>query len=414
MERTFIILGGAGDLARRLLLPGIAHYCALTGTDITVVGAGHSSVDDYAGLVRDATEHVDARVAERLADRATYSVTDATDSRDLSALLEGRENAILYFALSPTVTAEAVSALPALPPGITLAVEKPFGTDRESARQLNARLAGLVDEPRIVRVDHFVEMAGVRNLRALRSANRLITSSWTPADIAAIDLAWNETIGLEGRADFYDATGAAEDMLQSHLLQTVAHVLADGDLAPEDILRGIRVQGEVRKGRYSAGEVNGKSVPAYVDEDGVDPDRGTETWFRVTVEVDVDRWRGIPIRLESGKAFGLDRGNIVVTFRPNGPHPANTLSLDLLDHSMAISLAGADLRGGGSANLTLHSALAPAPLSAYGRVVERLIDGDGGLSADAAVAGWEAMSHIREQLNRAPLEEYPAGTMTIP
>lgn len=416
-EKTFIILGGAGDLAERLLIPGIAEYVALNDIDMTIVGAGRSDHEDYAGFVRDAASSVDEKVAEDLASRAEFVAADATDPEDLRRLIEGRENPILYFALSPSIAVDAVEALKGidLPKDMTFAMEKPFGENSDDARELNKRLLELVDEEQIFRVDHFLASSGTLNFKALRSSNRLIASSWSNEDVQSIRLVYNESIALEGRAEFYESTGAAEDMLQSHLLQTLARILSDEETTPEEILQAVGVAGEARRGRYTAGEVNGENVPSYVDEEGVDPEKGTETWFRVVVGVDTPRWSGVPITLESGKAFGRDRDEITVIFRQNGDYPANRLTLGFEHDYVEIALNAADPARDRSTQITLRSGLAPVAMSAYGRVVKGIIEGIDYLAipAEAAVLGWDAMERIAEKLNAAELEEYPAGTIEI-
>ena len=417
MTTTFIILGGAGDLAQRLLIPGIAEYVSTHGADITIVGAGRHEHDDYRTFVREAAAAVDDEVAERLAASAEFVVADATDREDLRNLLEGRSNVVLYFALSPAIAVDSIRALKdaELAEDITLAMEKPFGADADDARELNQQLLDLVDEEQIFRVDHFLATSGTLNFKVLRSTNRLIASSWSNEDVESIRLVYNETVALEGRAEFYESTGAAEDMLQSHLLQTLARILADEGTSPEEILRAIRPTDEVRRGRYTEGEVDGERVPSYVDEDGVDPDNGTETWFRVVVDVDTEKWRGVPITLESGKAFGEDVKQIEVTFKRSRDNPNNTLTLAFDTEDVEITLNAADPASEDCAQITLHTDLAPVRMSAYGRVVKGILERIDHLAipADAAELGWDVMEAIAQKLHRARMEEYPAGTVAI-
>lgn len=415
--KNFVILGGAGDLAERLLVPGIAQYASLNDLDITIVGAGHNDHDDYASFIRNAASGADAAVADRLAANTEFVVTDATKTADLQALLDGWQSPILYFALSPSTTRRAIAALKDvnLADGIVFAMEKPFGTGCADARELNRQLLDLTDESHIVRVDHFLALSGTLNFQVIRSTNRLITSSWSNEDVEAIHIVFNESIALEGRAEFYESTGAANDMLQSHLLQTLARILSDEDSSPENILRAIAPTDKVRRGRYTEGEVKGQRVPAYVDEVGVDPSRNTETWFRVVVDVQTPRWQGVPITLESGKAFGKDQCEIIVTFKRNGTAPANNLTLGFENGGIEITLNSANLTSSGGAELTLHSNMAPVKMSAYGRVVKGIIDGVDHLKipAEAAELGWDVMEKINDRLDQATLEEYAAGTVSI-
>lgn len=413
----FIILGGAGDLAQRLLIPGIAEYVSTHGADMTIVGAGRREREDYPALVRDAARTVGDEVAEKLAETAEFVVADATKGEDLAKLLEGRTDAVLYFALSPSVVVESIKALRdvKLSGSLTLAMEKPFGADADSARELNRLLLELVSEEQIFRVDHFLATSGTLNFKVLRSANRLITSSWSNDDVESIRLIYNETVALEGRAEFYESTGAAEDMLQSHLLQTLARILAVDETTPEDILRAIHPKDGVRKGRYTEGEVDGERVPSYVDEKGVDPHNGTETWFRVVVDVETDRWRGVPITLESGKAFGEDVKHIEVTFKKNEDYPSNTLTLGFDTEDVEITLNAADPASEGCTQISLHTDLSQARMSAYGRVVKGIVEHIDYLAipAHAAELGWDVMERVNAELESAAMETYPAGTRSI-
>ena len=191
----------------------------------------------------------------------------------------------LYFALPPSVTVQSCQALRGLhqqgrlPQDTVLALEKPFGTDLASARELNALLAGFVPEEHLFRVDHFLGMPGVLSFMGLRFANRVLEPLWSREHVESVKIVFDETLGLEGRADFYESTGAARDMIQSHLLQVMALVMMDppsrfdGVEIPANtahVLRAARLwdaeqprlddrrpspHPAVVRGRYTAGEV---------------------------------------------------------------------------------------------------------------------------------------------------------------
>ena len=347
--QTFVILGANGDLTERLLLPGIASYLATGAVDqpLKIIGSGRHANDEFPQTVREVfaqtlgADPLPGPVVEGTAQQAEFRVSDATDAEDLAGLLEHEAGpVVLYFALAPAVAVDTVDALARLkeqgrlPRRLILAMEKPLGTGEDSARELDAKLADLVPEEDVYRVDHFLGMPGLLSLLGLRFGNRLFESAWSREGIESIDILFEETLGLEGRADFYDGTGAAEDMLQSHLLQVMGLTLMDpqGDIdgaaiqeASAEIICSARVaesaaDGEgpaVVRGRYTAGEAGGKSLPSYVDEDGVDPSRQTETYARATLAVDAERWRGVPVTIASGKAVGEPRQEIRIRFRPS-------------------------------------------------------------------------------------------------
>src|SRR5699024_3159539 len=154
-----------------------------------------------------------------LASSASYLVTDATDSADLQQLLDSAEpgeRSVLYFALSPAITTDAVEGLDKveLPDDIILAMEKPFGEDAAGARELNEKLLQITDEEHIFRIDHFNYESAVSNLTGLVGANALFSAGWHRGDIEAVEVIYDESLALEGRAEFYDNNGAVRDMLQ--------------------------------------------------------------------------------------------------------------------------------------------------------------------------------------------------------
>src|SRR5690606_17949358 len=237
----------------------------------------------------------------------------------------------LYFAVPPAVAAAACEAMTPemLPDGVMLALEKPFGTDEESAAALNRRLTALVDEKQVFRVDHFLGKSTTLNLLGARFANRLLEPLWSAESIESVAIIYNEKLGLEGRAGYYDGAGAFVDMIQSHLLQVLA-VLAmeqpttldeiDFRAATSAVLRATAVWDDdpvasSRRARYTAGTVDGKEKPSYVDEPGVDAQRETETLAEATFEVRNARWAGVPFTLRSGKSLGAPAREVVVKFK---------------------------------------------------------------------------------------------------
>ncbi|NMB23721.1 MAG: glucose-6-phosphate dehydrogenase, partial [Corynebacterium sp.] len=358
---------------------------------------------------------------------ASYLVADATDPAELQKLLDSQEagdRSVLYFALSPAVVAEAVDALAGvtLPEGIVLAMEKPFGEDADTARELNEKLWKITDEEHIFRVDHFNCETALSNLVGLMGANAIFSAGWNSKAVESIEIVYDESLGLEGRAEFYDNNGAVRDMLQSHLLQVMAHALAaDTDNTVTDILAATNIDPDsLRRARYTAGEADGERLPDYAQEEGVDPERGTETLFQLTAHVDTDRWRGVPVTLRSGKALGNPRREIAISYRREG-YPEETelqpgsrlifpftdevvLEANVSDHGYSHNLQRA----------TLRTELVPSKLTAYGRVVRAILDlGETAeVPADAPARAWEIVEPVLTAFanDEVPLEEYPAGS----
>lgn len=385
--RTFIILGGAGDLARRLLLPGIAEFSELYGEQVRVIGVGREEVDYPAEFI----------------------VGDATQAADLRRVLaEAGEDAVLYFALPPAVSAQAIEALADvdLPADLTFAMEKPYGESAAEADDLDARLLSITNEDKIFRVDHFLCEAAVSTLTGLVQGNVPLGSTWSAADIEAIDIVFDETLALEGRAEFYDATGALRDMIQSHLLQVLAHILCvDGRARPAGVLDATTVvEGSARRARYEG----------YAEEEGVDPQRGTETLAQLDLEVDLPRWRGTRMRLRSGKALGDPEQAITVHYRAaEGLSPAR-LVLPFADE-MALEFNVPDPGDRDeTGRITLHSGTVPSRLTPYGRVVRALLHDDHSVEVPAGTPqrAWEILRPVLDafEAGEIPLEEYPRGS----
>ncbi|MDR6970125.1 glucose-6-phosphate dehydrogenase [Leifsonia shinshuensis] len=442
---TLVILGASGDLTSRLLLPAIGQLLTdQPDRAFALVGSSSADLDDDAWkkIVRTSFATVEAKgdAVERLLDGTRYVKADATSADDLKQLLGSADGVpALYFALPPAVTAKACQALGTfeLPKGLTLALEKPFGTDRESAIALNAQLAKLVPEDQIHRVDHFLGRSSVLNILGVRFANGILEPIWDGLHIERVDVIYDETLALEGRAGYYDGAGALIDMIQSHLLQVMAvlameppSTLGAPDLrdAKQLVLRATKVWGDdpvasSRRARYGAGEIEGRTLPAYADEKGVDPSRETETLAEVTLQIDTWRWKGVPFTLRSGKALGGRRREMVITFAPARQMPVGLkgtmepakLRLMFAPDSMELEL---NINGTDDPyeleRTTLTADFGPGALLAYGEVLEGILDGDPSLSvrADTAVECWRIVEPVLDawRQGRVPLEEYPAGS----
>ncbi len=443
--QTLIILGASGDLASRLLLPALGQLLSRDdGRRVTLIGAGSQewTPAHWHHVVRTSFRTVKAQgpAVEALLSSTRYFTADVTRRDELKRLLaEAEGTPALYFALPPAVTKEVCGALVGveLPAGTRLALEKPFGTDRRSAAALNRRLARLVPEDQVHRIDHFLGNSTVQNLFGLRFANRIFEPLWSGQHIARVDIVFDETLGLEGRARYYDHAGALVDMIQSHLLQVLAvtameppSTMSAADLrdAKGIVLRATRVWDDAaaansRRGRYTRGGLGGRVLPSYVDEEGVDPERNTETLAQVTFAIDTWRWAGVPFTLRSGKAIGAPRHEIVVTFRDAPRVPAGLrgaaeptrLRIRLGPDEMLLEL---NTNGPGDPRYLSRSVLAaefgPGSLLAYGEVLADLFDGDPSLSVrgDTAEECWRILAPVLTawRNEEVPLEDYPAGS----
>ncbi|GAB2590485.1 glucose-6-phosphate dehydrogenase [Microlunatus antarcticus] len=444
--KTLVLLGASGDLANRLLMPALGKLLDAEPQrrDIVLLGAGaedwdaptwHDHLKASLTAAEVSTETIDALLAT-----TSYQRADVTSADDLGRLIAAAAPApALYFALPPAVTARACDALQhvTLPEGTVLVLEKPFGTDVASAKALNARLSTLVPEERTFRVDHFLGRSTVLNLLGVRFANRIFEPVWNNQHVASVDIVFDEQLTLEGRAVYYDKAGALVDMIQSHLLQVMALVAMNpiGEVSAFDlreskaeVLRATRVWGgdaatASRRARYVAGDVDGRQVPDYVKEPGVDPARGTDTLAEVTLEIDSWRWAGVPFRLRSGKAVGVARKEVVVTFK-DVPHlPVGLTGAcepDQLRLVMGPDAIALDLNINGEDDpmsidrVSLDTTLSPGRLPAYGEVLAGVLDGDPLLAVrgDTAVECWRIVDSVLDawRSDRTPMQTYPAGS----
>jgi glucose-6-phosphate 1-dehydrogenase len=445
-ETTLLILGAGGDLTHRLLLPGLASLLTVEpGRQLRVVGADRVdlSAAQWRARVKDsfATVEAPAKVTSPITTHTAYVRTDLFDEGALRSLVEecGDGPLVIFFALPPQVTMKVCELLQhlELPDPTRLALEKPFGTDHASAVELNALLHRVVAEDRIFRIDHFLGVATVFNLVGLRFANRMLAPIWSADHIERVEIVYDEDLALEGRAGYYDGAGALKDMLQSHLLQMMS-LFAMESIATLDaeelrdqkvqVLRATRVWGgspkrSSRRARYTAGSIDGRTVPDYAEEDGVDPDRSTETLAQVTLEVRNNRWAGVPFVLRSGKALGAPRKQIVAHFRdvPHlptgfvGSSAGDRLVIDLKPGAVSLTLTmNAEGDPLDLEQKTLTAALAAPRMQAYGEVLAQILDGRQLLTVrgDAAEECWRVMAPVIKAWaeDRVPLESYAAGS----
>lgn len=446
---SLVIFGATGDLTGRYLLPALARLVAARSlpAELLVRGAGREELDTAryrehaARRLADHAADVSADDRGRVLDRLDYVTADVTDPAAVAAAIRDLPTPLaLYLALPPGLFAPTVTALAdaGLPPQSRIVLEKPFGSDQDSAGELNRLLAEVSDESGIFRVDHFLAKQTVQNVLGLRFANRIFEPLWNARHIRDVEIVWDETLTLEGRASYYDRAGALRDMLQNHLLQLLClvameppHTLGARDLRDRkvDVLRAVRaltpdeVARHTTRARYTAGRVGDREVPDYTAEPGVDPDRETETYAAMTCWIDNWRWAGVPFRLRSGKALAARRSHIAVRFR-DVPHlvfgqheePApNVLRLALDPDRIELSM---NLNGAGDPfdlePACLRTALAPQELPAYSRLLLDVFEGDATLSirGDEAEEAWRIMDPVLTAWadGAAPLREYPAGS----
>jgi glucose-6-phosphate 1-dehydrogenase len=444
-RQTLLILGASGDLTGRLLLPGVGGLLGCDrGKELLLLGAG---MDDWTQArwhkrVVDsfATQNAKGPLVTKALSDTSYARADVTDPDQLKMLLDKVIGPVsIFFALPPPVTELACKALLKvdLPPGTRLVMEKPFGTDAPSAARLNQVVLRLVPEENIFRIDHFLGKSTVLNLLGFRFANRLFEPVLNNLHVEKMEIVFDEDLGLEGRAGYYDGAGALVDMIQSHLLQimTLLTMEAPPTLSAEDlrdrkaeILRATHVWADdpvrySRRARYTAGKIGRRTLSAYSTSPGVVAARKTETLAEMTVEVNTWRWAGVPITLRSGKALGTRRKEAVVTFKPTPRLPEGFSGMPQPER-LHIGFGPDQLRlvfnvngPGDPMELEPHEMtvdFGPGELSPYGEVLAGVLDNDPQLAVrgDSAVDCWRVVAPVLRawKADRVPLDTYSAGS----
>jgi glucose-6-phosphate 1-dehydrogenase len=437
------ILGITGDLARRYLIPALASLeeAGRLPPDLEIVGVGRAEIDTdelRRGLEPWVGDGSGPRA--RVLDRIRYHRADVDDATALSEVVRADGPVLVYLALPPSLFESVIRAVHAARPteGSRILIEKPFGEDLASAKRLNGLLHENFAEEAVYRIDHFLHRQTFQNVLGLRFANRVFEPLWHRDHIERVEIRWDETVALEGRAGYYDQAGALLDMIQNHLLQLACLVGMEPptSMGADDLrngkaafLRAVRRMspGEVAKqtlrARYTAGGEPGRERPAYVDEEGVDPARGTETFAEVRLEVDNERWAGVPFVLRTGKALARDRREIVVVYRELSDSPfevevrpvPNRLRFEITPDRLALDV---NVNGAGDPfdleQLELDADLSQDELPAYSRLLLDALEGDPTLSIrdDEAEESWRIVEPILAawQAGASPLLEYAAGS----
>ncbi len=336
-----VIFGGTGDLARRKILPGLfRRYCAGQMPDgARIIGSARSDMntDEYRAMVAEAiAEFGGGRSCEDgtlqgFLGQVSYQKVDARGEegwQELHDLMsgDGRVEAF-YFSVAPGLfgdLAERLHSYKLASPDCRIVVEKPFGRDLASAKELNATLAAHFDETQIYRIDHYLGKETVQNLMAVRFGNVLFEPLWNSQFIDHIQITVAETVGVGGRGEYYDKSGAMRDMVQNHLMQLLCLIAMEppAKFAPDAVrdekLKVIRALDPVAphhivRGQYAAGA--GDDQPDYRSAVG-NPSSFTESFVAMKVHVSNWRWAGTPIYLRTGKRMVARSSEIAVVFKP--------------------------------------------------------------------------------------------------
>ncbi|MDN6652040.1 MAG: glucose-6-phosphate dehydrogenase, partial [Enterobacterales bacterium] len=341
-----VIFGAKGDLARRKLLPSLYQLekAGHIHPDTRIIGVGRADWDKdaYTKVVREALdtflkEKVDEELWTTLSARLDFCNLDVNDTqhfKNLAKMLDQKKRVTInYFAMPPSTFGAICQGLGAS--GLNkdpsrIVMEKPLGTDLESSRAINNQVAEFFDESQVYRIDHYLGKETVLNLLALRFANSLFANNWDNSMIDSVQITVAEEVGIEGRWGYFDKAGQMRDMIQNHLLQilTMIAMSPPADLSTDRIrdekvkvLRSLRrinhtnVRDTTVRGQYTAGFVQGKKVPGYLEEEGANKTSNTETFVSIRVDIDNWRWAGVPFYLRTGKRLPSKCSEVVIYFK---------------------------------------------------------------------------------------------------
>jgi len=442
-----LLFGATGDLSQRMLLPSLygLHADGLLPEGLTITGTARSDYDDagFRAFAREALDHFvpadrkdDSAVGSFL-ERLFYQRLDASKTEGFAALAEKlgdiSNGLAIFLSTAPSLFGPTIKGLESA--GLTganvrIGLEKPLGVDLAPSRIVNDIVAEAFPEDRTFRIDHYLGKETVQNILALRFGNSLFEPVWNAQGIDHVQITVSETVGLEGRAGYYDDVGALRDMVQNHMLQLLALIAMepparfDGTSIRDEkvkVLRSLRpvagadVPNLTVTGQYGGGAVKGEIVRSY-DTDLEKPS-DTETFVAIKAHVDNWRWHGVPFYLRTGKRLAERRSEIVIQFKPV-PHsifadrggalqpnilvirlqPEEYIQLRVMAKQPGLDREGIRLKEV-PLNLSLeHEFAGTRRRIAYERLFLDLIEGDPTLFVrrDEVEAQWEWIDAIRE------------------
>jgi glucose-6-phosphate 1-dehydrogenase len=457
-----IIFGGTGDLAMRKLLPAMYHRARdgqiTMDSRIIAVGRSDMSRDEYVELVDNALQanledgDYDAQEWRDFESRLSYVNADAlehTNWQSLCEFLSAQSDRIrvIYLATAPQLFGPIAAGFHAnglITDATRIVLEKPVGHDFESARAINDEVGQCFEENQIFRIDHYLGKETVQNLLALRFGNTLFEPLWRRGVVDHVQITVAEELGVGGRIDFYNDTGALRDMVQNHMLQLVCLVAMeapsslDHDAVRDEKLKVLRalnpitqdnIKAHTVRGQYTAGAINGSPVSGYADELGAEA-TAAETFVALKLEIENWRWSNVPFYLRTGKRLKAKHSEIVVQFQ-HVPHSIFTeIKHDILPNRLTIRLqpdegvklsvmakepgpGGFDLRPV-SLDLSFEESFGIRYPDSYERLLMEVLRGNPALfmRRDEVETAWHWIDQIIAgwQNSRHKVENYVAGT----
>ncbi|MEO8196955.1 MAG: glucose-6-phosphate dehydrogenase [Thermoanaerobaculia bacterium] len=462
---TLIIFGATGDLSRRKLLPALYDLQCAGGMSsrCEIIGTGRTPLTDetFRGRVREAFSdmkdrpHTSGARWREFEQRLHYLAGDPSDvasyprlAADLDARRQagGNPNRLFYIATPTSLVRPIIEGLGAA--GLAkndagwsrIVIEKPFGRDLQSGRELNRVVNGVFAEEAVFRIDHYLGKETVQNILVFRFGNTMLEPVWNRNYIDYVEITAAETLGVESRAAFYEETGALRDMVTNHLLQLLTLIAMEPPVALDagalrdqkvQLLRAIRpmtvaeVKHRTVRGQYDAGAVGGQHVAAYREETGVQARSNTETYAAIDFRIDNWRWEGVPFYVRTGKRLAHSRSEVVVHFKrtpqalfahaPETYLAPNQIALRIQpDEGITIAFAakrpGDDLRSiGVEADFSYAESFGGKAPNAYATLLLDVMHGDPTrfTRRDEVDAEWRIITPIEEAWAELPPPVFP-------
>lgn len=462
---TFVLFGSTGDLAKRKIFPALYNLFVDSKMPeaFSIIGLGRKSFNDatFQTYVEQALEEFSRNKPENRESVDAFlrsiryhilNVDDTAGYQELLKIVEAREtelnipqNRMFYMSVAPEFFEVIATNIKDSGLGTTtgwkrLIIEKPFGHDLSSARQLNEQLSKTFAEEEIFRIDHYLGKPMVQNLESLASTNPAIQALWNNRHIANVQITAAETVGVEERAGYYDHTGAIRDMMQNHMLQVLmmtamtlpaGHTVDDVRSHKKHIAESLRsiskedAHKHIVRAQYSAGESNGKALASYQDEPGITPGSVTDTFIAARVWVDDFSWQGVPFYIRTGKRMKEKSTRIVIEFKDVMKNEDICVACDAQPNMLVISINP-------DQKITLqlnHKNVITGRLEpmtaefkvgsdnepeAYELLINDALRGDATFFAhwDEVELSWQWVQPILEAFadNDLPIHHYPAGT----